>query len=552
VTEKDNVVALSRYRAQLSRARQGRRAADLFASADPRAAIRALPGDEFFYVVHELGFPDALEVLIHGTPEQIQTALDFAVWDRDQVSLEKADEWLGVLVQAPYETIGVWARGLDVELLALLIRTRARIYDLSLEEAPDEPEGAFANTPDRLFTLDLLGDDESRQITWQLVDSLYRCYPDTARRLLVGMRSELDSELEEMAYRWREGRMADLGFVDFYEALDVYREIDPASVTVGDKPAPRTRPSDEPDAKHARLPAVISDRLSGGGAFARGAAGLSNAAEVADLHFALVALCNRVLSADRVSPGDEQAVTAVLDRVAATLDLAVEFLARGSDERAVAAVRNVPIVRLFQLGTALLGKLRKLARALLKKNPFTAKHASLDLFDVEDSLVLESVARLRPLFPCVLDIPPAGGERPFATLADLAVATSAVERAGASMALLVGLGIRPEHLAPERLASLGINEPAQLDAGLLARTVLVGRLLSLPTSPLRSLSPEAVAEFKKQFNGSPAATETMARLGGQILQDAAPGGRFSPASEAVARRWLESMAPLGPVLIQAG
>lgn len=552
MTEKDNVVSLSRFRAQLGRAREGRRAVDIFASDDPAAAIRALPGDEFFYVVHELGFPDALEILVHATPEQIQTALDFAIWDRDQLSLEKVEEWLGVLVQAPYETVGAWARGLDVELLALLVRTRARIYDLSLEEAPDEPEGAFSDTPDRLFTLDLLGDDETRQVTWQLVDSLYRCYPDTARRLLVGMRSELDSELEEMAHRWREGRMADLGFVDFYEALAVYREIDPTSVTISDKPAARVRPSDEPEGKHARLPAVISERLSGGGAFARGAAGLSNAAEVADLHFALVALCNRVLSADRVSPGDEQAVTAVLNRVAATLDVAVEFLARGSDGTAVAAVRSLPVVRLFQLGTSLLGKLGKLARSLLKKNPFTAKYAALDLFDVEDSQVLESLARLRPLFPCVLDVPPAGGERPFATLADLAIATTAVERAAASMALLVGLGIRPEHLLPERMADLGVSEPAQLDAGILARTVVVGRLLNLPTSPLRSLSPEAVAEFEKQFNASPAATENMARLGGQVLQDAAPGGRFALASEAVARRWLESMAPLGPVLIQAG
>ncbi len=552
MTEKNNVVALSRYRAQLGRARQGRRAGELFASADPRAAIRALPGDEFFYVIHELGFPDALEILVHGTPEQVQTALDFALWDRDQLSLDKADEWLGALVQAPYGTIGEWARGLDVELLALLIRQRARIYDLSVEEAPDEPEGALANTPDRLFTLDLLGDDEARQITWQLVDSLYRCYPDTARRLLVGMRAELDSELEELAYRWRSGRMADLGFVDFYEALDVYRELDPASVTIGGEPVPRVRPTGEPEGRHARLPAVISERLSGAGAFARAATGLSDAGQVADLHFALVALCNRTLSADRVSPGDEQAVTAVLNRVAATLDLAVEFLARGSAERGVAAVRTVPLVRLFRLGASLLGKVRKLALALLKKNPFTAQHPALNPFEVEDGQVLDAVTRLRPLFPRVLEVPPAGGERPFATLTDLAVATAAVERAGASVALLVGLGIRPEHLAPERYPDLGVTDAGELDAGLLARTVLVSHLLNLPTAPLRSLSPEAVAEFTKKFNDSPAATENMARLGGQILQDAAPGGRFTAASEAVARRWLEGMAPLGPVLLQRG
>ena len=103
------------------------------------AAIRALPPDEFYYVIHELGFPEAMEVLVHGTAEQVQTVLDFSIWDRDRVALDKSDDWLAALVEAPPETLGKWAQGIDVELLALLLRKRARIYDLSLEEAPDKP-----------------------------------------------------------------------------------------------------------------------------------------------------------------------------------------------------------------------------------------------------------------------------------------------------------------------------------------------------------------------------------------------------------------------------
>ena len=108
------VVALTRYRAQLERGRRSRRADALFATADPVGAIRALPPDEFFYVLHELGFPEALEILVHGTVEQVQGALDLAIWDRDQVSTERADEWLTAIAQAPFETVGAWARGLDV------------------------------------------------------------------------------------------------------------------------------------------------------------------------------------------------------------------------------------------------------------------------------------------------------------------------------------------------------------------------------------------------------------------------------------------------------
>jgi hypothetical protein len=542
------VVALRRYRAQLDRGRLSRRADALFAAADPVSAIRALPADEFFYVLHELGFPDALDVMVHGTAEQVQGALDLALWDRDRISTERADEWFTAMAQAPYETVTSWARGLDIELLALLIRQRARIYDLSLEEPPDEPEGSLFDTPDRLFTLELLGDEQTQQATQHLVENLYRADQSMMRRILVGMRSEIDVELEETAFRWRSGRMADLGFVDFYEALEAYRELDPASVHLDPGPAAPTQPPDE-SAKHLRLPVVMADRLASATPFARAVGGLTSEKEAADLHSALVALCNRVLSADRVSPGDDSQVTGVLARVAATLDLAVEFLSRGDDAAGVAAVRRVPLIKLFRLGVSLVGKLQKLARALARNSPFAALGSAVDLWEPEDAEVIAALTRLRPLFPRLLDNPPSASERPFASLHDLAKATAAVERAGAALALVVGLGVRPRHISPERLAELGVTDPAVLDTGLLARTVLVHRLLGRVPGPVEPLPAEAILSFKERFNSNKQRVEMMAKSAAAILQSVAPGGCFTPATEAVAARWLHSLAPLGPVLI---
>src|SRR6185369_9124165 len=71
------VIVLSRYRAQVSRGRRARRGEELFATPHPERAIQTLPPDEFFYVLAETGFPDALEILQYGTPEQVQGALDF-------------------------------------------------------------------------------------------------------------------------------------------------------------------------------------------------------------------------------------------------------------------------------------------------------------------------------------------------------------------------------------------------------------------------------------------------------------------------------------------
>lgn len=557
-------MSLSRYRAQLGRGRRSRRAEDLLASADAATAIAALPPDELFYVVHELGAAEASPILRHATPEQVQTVLDFAVWDRDTLSPERLGEWLPALVEAPAHTLGSWFRALDSELVALILRTRCRVYDLTREEPPEAPQGVLLQTPDGFFALDARGSDEDKRVTAHLVDALYRADKDWARRMLVGSCAELDSELEEHCYRWRSGRMADLGFIDFYEALEVYREIDPGQVAIGEHPGPRTRPIDaERNERYLRVPGPLAERLSGRSPFARAIAGVTDPEELADLHYAVVALANRVLSADRVTPGDDDAVTAVLGRAVATLDLAVDLLGRGDDQRATAAVRTVPLVRLFQTGASLLGKLRRVGLALRREGPFARLAPGIRLFEPEDDQVLAAVTRLRPMFPRCLDTPPAPGERPFAGLADLAAAGAGLERAGAALALVHALGVRPEHLAPQALDRLHVRDPSALDTGVLARTILVARLAGeapVPAGrPLQPLSRKALAAFenrfhnklKKKFNNDEQKSKIKKILSSSvqaIFAAAVPGGALPPGAAQVADRWAASLSPLESVL----
>ena len=580
----NNVVALSHYRARLGRGRQLRRADALMEAPDLKAAVRALPGDELYYVLHEIGLEEGADILAAATPEQLTVALDFAVWRRDRIDGRTLSDWLAAIAIAPYELIGDWIEGLDSELVGLIIRRGAHVYDLTQEEPPDEFIGTPYTTPDGFFLLDVGagsggpgltagsddpddapdfadgdGADDRVRAFIRLIDAFYRSDKDAARRMLVGARSDMDSELEETAYRWRQARMADLGFADYYEALEVYRELDPATVQIED--GAQTRPARPADAAALRVPTALAERLGDaeGSPFARAAQKLAGREDVDDLRFALVTLTNRVMAADRVQPGDDDAVAAVLDRLLATLDLAVERLARDDDERGAAALRSIPLVRLFRLGVSLTGKVKRLAETLRRKGPFGAR--GLTLAEPDDATVLEAVTRLRPLYPRVLDDPPADGERPFRSLADLARAAAALERAAAVQAMISALGVTLEDLVPGGavLAQTQTDE-AGLDFGVIARTVLVARLLEAsdttpPRSgraPLRALKPEEVKAFEARLTRGkdgrvelPAAFE---RGGLALLQGAAPAA-LAAAAKSVAARWVASLAPLEPVLV---
>jgi hypothetical protein len=571
----NNVVALSQYRARLGRGRKLRRADALMEAPDLEAAVRALPGDELYYVLHEIGLAEGADILAAASSEQLTIVLDFAIWERDQINPAAYGEWLTAIASAPFERIGRWMKGIDSELLGLILRRGAAIYDLTQGEPPEEPEGTFYPTPDGFFVLDVRaspvvedGPDPARALM-ALVDALYRTDIEFARRMIVGAIGELDAELEESAYRWRQARMADLGFADYYEALEVYRELDPGTVRIGDRSSMASRARTIVDSRPAdgsalRIPTALAERLgdTDGSAFSRAAQKLTVGEELDDLRFALVALTNRVLAADRIAPGDDEAVAAVLDRLLATLDLAMERLAQGDDERGAAALRTIPLARLFRLGVSLCGKVKRLALTLRREGPFGAQ--GFNLAETDDATVLEAVSRLRPMFPRLLDEPPSAGERPFRRLIDLARAAAAIEQAAAAQAMVRGLGVTPEDVAPggPALAATGVDAAA-LDLGTLARTALVARLLdggetkrAAQPARFRPLTPDEVKAFevmakaprsKDEARRLPLALEKNARA---ILTAVAPQPLATAAGSVIAR-WLATLAPLDPVLVSA-
>jgi hypothetical protein len=567
----NNVVALSQYRARLGRGRKLRRADALMEAPDLEAAVRALPGDELYYVLHEIGLAEGADILARATSEQLAIMLDFAVWERDQINPAAYGEWLTAIAAAPFERIGRWMKGIDSELLGLILRRGADIYDLSHGDAPEEPQGTFYPTPDGFFVLDVRvspvvddGPDPAKALIG-IIDALYRTDHEFARHMIVGAIGELDAELEEAAYRWRQARMADLGFADYYEALEVYRELDPASVRIGEAPSrARTVVDARSDGAALRVPTALAERMgdTDGSAFSRAAQKLTAGDELDDLRFALVALTNRVLAADRIAPGDDEAVAAVLDRLVATLDLAMERLAQGDDERGAAALRTIPLARLFRLGVSLCGKVKRLALTLRREGPFGAQ--GFNLAESDDAAVLEAVTRLRPMFPRLLDDPPSGGERPFRQLVDLARAAAAIEQAAAAQAMVRSLGVTPEDVAAGGAALAGTGlDAAALDLGMLARTALVARLLeggettrAAQPAPFRPLAPaevkafEAMAKAPRSKDKAPKLPSALEKNARAILAAAAPKP-LAAAAESVAARWLATLAPLDPVLVGA-
>lgn len=514
----DLVIPLSRLRAALARPRGLRRVHALLSADDPEAAVDAMSVPDLYFLVRDVGLADCVELLSLAEPEKIQGCMDFEVWERDRLQSDALLPWMCALAESGYDRLAQVWRGLDPELVSLYLAKNCTIYDRNLDEAaPEDEERAIYATPDTFFELVLTSEsEETCKWTQQLIEDLYRADPELARHTIMSARSELPAQLEELAYRWRTGRLADHGYVDYYDALVVFQPLEPSEVTIGEGTAPlREEPSE--------LPAPILDQVVGRAFLARAVEAMGPGPEAEALQSSLVTLVNRVLAAARIAPGDSDAVAVGAEHATASLALGLEHLSGADVERAAEALRTVALTRLHRVGYTLTLRLARFARLFAASAPVAGD---------DGRALLQALFGRRPFYPVQLDSEGGEGLRPFESVSDLKRCADALTELALRIALVRALGIDPA-------AAAEIPEPRpELDH--YARTALA-RLAGGGEASAAPLTVAELSAFAARFQDDRRAliSDLSDRLG-QVL-DAAEVTESRERVPALVSAWLEAL-----------
>jgi Family of unknown function (DUF6178) len=474
---------LARLRAQLAGPRGYRRIESLLSLDDAPAAIAALAPNEVFELVHEVGFEDGQALIEYVTPVQLQGCIDLDGWNRDQLEVAAIKPWLAAIIEVGFERVGeVWAN-LDSELRALILQRQVKVYDVSFGEEPaDDNEEEIMATPDRMFMLELTGDEDTKRLIQRLVEDLYRADADLARHTIMSARSEPAAELEEQSYRWRSGRLADLGYVDFYDALDLFRPLPVDQVHVGE--GSQDRAQHEGETSH--LPMLVAEQVIGRSFLARALAAIDDSVEAERLEGALVLLVNKVLAAGRAKPGDAEVVKRGALYATATLSLGLEAVSRGELAKATQALRTIAMGRLFRVGYTVTARLAKLASALANRSQ-TAGSPTKEL--------VAGLCSPRPLFARAADEPPQLGLRPFESQSDLRRAGELLSALTIEIALVEGFGVDVVAMgqAPEPRPTLGDYVRTALSRAIAGGELRAEALSQAELAALRATGFSAVA-----------------------------------------------------------
>jgi hypothetical protein len=335
---------------------------DLLATAETRSKIRRLPPPQLFFSLKELDDEEIIRLLPHVTEEQWTAILDLDLWDKDEVSLERFVGWERHLFGCEGAVARKILRATDPELWQLAFRRELRIFprveEDEFEQDLAEGRGSLV-TPDGEFLIVLPGDMEKARLFHQLILKVYETDPDTARNWLHSSQMRTSIELEEEAYQNRRRRIEDMGFQDYFDAIEIYT---PRSVS-------DRIPEKQWEQKIgiSTLPSVLPAEEEGLLLLFRALSFVASDQEIQSLIEELFFVCNKLLSADRISPGEPESIKKGLRKAIGGINLGLECWSESDPLRAVEGIREHYLLSYFQIGYGQLLTFQENARERCEK-----------------------------------------------------------------------------------------------------------------------------------------------------------------------------------------
>ncbi len=392
---------------------------EVFALLDkPKAAerVQALSELETYYAIKNRGLGDSTALLGLLSIEQTRALLDLEVWQQSKLSIPDTLHYLEAFREAGTTALFKAATSLDQESLAVLFRRRLYVTLKPNEERSDpEPLPEWAQNPseeilplvetqDSRFIVaarvydefeEKQVDEEERKSILRLLTDLYRQQEwEWTAGILRLASTDLSSSLEEESLRFRNARLEDLGFPSLERALDVYGALTP-KILEQEPAAPAPQLSET-------LPGLYVAPLAEG-LFHRVMSELNDPELEQKIQADLVPLCNSVLVADGSAAGDLEGLQDTLQKVRATIELALSHGLYGAEllPGAVERLRNRHVTELFRVGHTVTLRLRTRALELMRHPAL--EPLRLAAFSDRERLVLEGLLYRRPLYSPVLD-----------------------------------------------------------------------------------------------------------------------------------------------------
>ena len=419
----------------------------ILAAANSLDLVRALSSETLLYTIKEIGIEDGVDLLVLAAPEQVRDIVDLDCWRKDSLDDERLINWLMLLDEGGSRKIAEWFLHADIELLVLLVKRYFEVVrQADIEEDPDFDQAKYFTFDDQ-YLLRFRGEPEP--IVHLLIERVraldYRMYLYVLENSLF----ELESGLEEAAFRWRTARLEDRGYPTYEEVQDLFRFVPPESVNL--QPYERAAgqmhfvSGDEVVTPPDHALALLSQT---GSFFFRVLTALP-AESLEQIGQELAYLTNSIVTAEARDTGETREIRRCVEMAHDHVNIGLAFAAKENEIEAQHLLRLTQVRPFFQVGRGLVQRLQHQANqmaAQLHENGLPEWESYLDTPFREMAV---GVRRRMPVFFMGLETPGEIVSRQFSRLSEVKQVQALLAEIPIWFGVLRRWEILPEGKAPE-------------------------------------------------------------------------------------------------------
>ena len=404
---------------------------------EPTALIHSFAEEDFFFLIHDIGPADSLELLAMASSRQWEYILDVEIWHRDQIDLKAVTHWFNLLLKAAPSRFVNWALRDKPDLVEYYMNKTIDVCIREHDQDPSELEGDFF-TFDDVFYVRLVDPPEKRESDPESLERQQAFLGDMLHRLamtdhvlyqetLLRTVNVIPAESEEEAYRFRNVRLAEKGFLPFDEAVGVYQPINIRALKKQEKQIPPERTPDH----FLPIPLNHLAFLEKDNWFSRALSIISLDETFQQIQIEFAGLCNQIASADQKPIHDREELRDIVKKACGYLEIGLERLAGKKttldDNKTAAMIRSYPLIDIFRLGYGVVINLKQRAKQWQQQSWFANNRLALSFWDELLVGVIGGLLVDRPKF--FDNFQTEGLYREFASLADVKSTHKALKQA---------------------------------------------------------------------------------------------------------------------------
>ncbi|MFH1992341.1 MAG: DUF6178 family protein [Pseudomonadota bacterium] len=382
---------------------------------EPAALVHSFPEEDFYFLIHDIGIEDSLALLSLASNRQWEYLVDMEVWEKDRIDSGSVTRWFDLLLKVNPKRFIKWFLDEKVEFGEFYLFKNIEIKIREHDQDPSEFGEDFFTFDDMIyirFREDVFkrdsDDGEFDQTSQEHRDDfLLNFFKALAeydhiiyQKVLLESASVIPAETIEEAYRLRNVRLAEKGFMPFEEAVGIYQPLKPQDVK---KLGVKYTPADRDRGLLLPVPLYPAGMLKEDNLFTRALKRIETESVLEQVQTEFAGLCNQIVSADQKIVRDREALKHIVKKACGYINVGLERLAiqegRPFDlNRATSLVQKYALSAIFKVGYGLALELKWRVERWRKTSWFEKEGLLLSFWDQEGMGVLGGLLLKKPLF----------------------------------------------------------------------------------------------------------------------------------------------------------